>query len=190
MTRGDARRVVTRAGAALLLVGLLSSCTAKVDVTPVPTEASGPYACDGVPQKGPELILGGQAPVVRPPTPGTRTTDPLWRCTFDDGTRRLVVKDELLTASADFGRDEEAAIRVMQSARSGQPIEAPFPGQGYSTSGAAMWVCNGRVVLVDLISEPIPERDARQDVTNLLLSQLPFVCEGVEMPEADGPSAS
>jgi hypothetical protein len=174
-------------GSGLLLAGLLCGCTEPVDLTPVPAEASGPYACDGVPQQGPELILGGPAPVDRPRQPGTRRTAPLWRCTFDDGERRLVVKDELLTASGDFGPDEESTLAFLRSVPGTQRVEADSPGEGFAGESIAAWVCEGRIVTVELISKPIPERDAQEDVTNLLLSQLPFVCDGVEMPEAGDP---
>lgn len=167
---------------------VLAGCSEPVDLSPVPTEASAPYACDGVPQRGPDLILGGPAPVKFPEQPGTRSEDPLWQCTFDNGDGYLVIRDELLTASGDFGRDEATALRVIESFRTAEPIEADFPGQGFIVGSTAIWLCNARVVIVELISRPDDsERDAAQDVTNLLLSQLPFVCEGVEMPEAEDP---
>lgn len=173
--------------AASFVAASLVGCSESADLTPVPTEASGPYACDGVPERGPELILGGSAPVKSPERPGARVTDPLWQCTFDDGEGYLVVSDELLTASGDFGPDEESTLAFLRSVRGSQRVEADFPGEGYVTESVAAWVCEGRIVKVELIGEPIPERDVRQDVTNLLLSQLPFVCEGVEMPEAGDP---
>lgn len=167
---------------------LLAGCAQPADLSPVPTEASGPYACDGVPWRGPELILGGPVEVKFAGQPGTRVNDELFRCTFESDDGYLVVKDELLTASAEFGRDEVSVVRFLESVRNSEPVEADFPGQGFTVGSTAVWVCNGRVVIVRLIDRPTDsKRDARQDTTNLLLSQLPFVCEGVDMPAADGP---
>ena len=48
---------------AVLGIAALAGC-AGPSLAPVPSQAASPYICDGVPQDGADLLLGGQASVV------------------------------------------------------------------------------------------------------------------------------
>jgi len=170
--------------AGLALVAVLAGCS-RPDTSPVPTTAASPYVCDGVPQEGAALALGGKASVQS--QAGSWTTDrPNFVCILDgSGDRGLQVD---VVESGRIGATDQEALEEIRRTNDVDPIEADGPGAGFVTKpGAgttAHWVCDGRYLQVSLDGDPVKGRDGDQDVENLLVSMLPWACGGEDVPAA------
>jgi hypothetical protein len=178
------RRTVLVIAAALALGG----CTGP-SLDPVPTTATGPWVCDGVSERSAELILGGDADVeATHNTWGDREGG--FSCLLEHGGilgPSLLVAD-IPTGLMGWGATDGDAVDVMANKDGARKITAEFPGEGYVYEGdTAGWVCDGRVVQVSVGSVDVPGRDRDADVTNLLISTLPWACGGEEAPLADTP---
>ena len=171
-----------RLGVVLVAVGLLAACGSPDD-SPVPTTAAAPWACAGVPQDGVDLILGASA---------TATTHGRWSdesgsftCTakHEGSGTVLVIQDPV--GGFIGGVDAKSQLEAISREPDAEPIDADATGSGYvvgSTKPAAAWVCGERVLSVELINVDTEGRDGRDDATNLLVSMLPWACDGEAVP--------
>ncbi|TQL02795.1 hypothetical protein FBY24_1880 [Cellulomonas sp. SLBN-39] len=165
------------------LFALVVTGCAGPDLTAVPTTASAPYACDGVPRASVELIVGGPVEV-------SNATDD-WGAEYDTflcdltGEHGLVTVDETSVVQSPWGRTEEDVLAVMGSSSASAPLDLDAPGSGFTWGDAsAGWVCDGRVITVYAAGDPVPGRDRTADVTHLLTSMLPWACHGEDVPPA------
>ena len=68
-----------------------------------------------------------------------------------------------------------------------EPITADSAGEGYlfgDSKPTAMWVCDDHVLAVELIDVDTDGRDGRDDAQRLLVSMLPWACDGAAVPQA------
>ena len=168
--------------------GLLVACSGRDTTTPVPTEAQPPYVCDGVPRRGVELVTGApDAEVTQEGQWGSDDRNFYCRVVVeqDPGLFRGLTVAEQRVAVSIFG--DAATAEEDLRATSGQVIEADEPGVGAvygSTEGTvtAVWACEERVLWVEAQGVFDDGRVAEEDVSNLLVSMLPWVCGGQEAP--------
>jgi hypothetical protein len=155
----------------------LGGCSSP-DTTAAPDVAEAPYACDGVPQRGVELALGGKG---EPEQTGSWAgRGPAFSCIVrngDPGPRVFVTYGDPSTF---------LSLEVAAEQQNAEPIEADVTGSGYVFGGSkptAMWVCDAHVLAVELLGEETEGRDGRADAENLLLSMLPWACDGADVPK-------
>lgn len=172
---------LARLTAPLLPLALVAACTGP-DLTKVPDVAEAPYACDGVPRAGVELLLGGEATVDR--TRGAWGDDGTgFNCALSRGDA-VVLVDAEDTVSSPLGPTDADVLATMRRA-GGTAIEADAPGEGYVWGEKyAGWVCDGRTLVVEAHRVDVEGRDLTADVTRLLESMLPWACEGEDAPPA------
>jgi len=169
-------------------VCLLAGCTSRDVSTPVPTEAAAPYLCDGVPARGVALLTGASAPKVEQ-TGGWGRKDRGFYCFVtveqDAGLfRGLTVIDQRVGATI-YGSAEAAQAELR--ATTGRLITASAPGVGAvygSRKGdlTAAWSCGDRYLEVMAKGVFDDGRGAEQDLSNLVVSMLPWVCGGEKAP--------
>lgn len=89
-------------------------------------------------------------------------------------------------------RGEEAYADSFGGFDDAMPITSTAPGSGHvkarEDGAIAWWVCGDTVVTVRPASVEINGRDLLEDSRNLLLSMLPWACDGVPAPLADASS--
>ncbi|MBO3085525.1 hypothetical protein [Cellulomonas fengjieae] len=159
--------------AAVLVLG---ACTSP-DTTAVPDTADGPYVCDGVPERGVELALGGASEATQT---GSWTADgPAFSCsvTRDGGKVLVTYGDPSTFLPLEQAADQEGA----------EAIDADVDGSGYlfgDSKPTAMWVCGERVLAAELIDVDTEGRDPRADARALLTSMLPWACGDADAPKA------
>lgn len=176
-------RVVGAVGVGTLL---LAACTGP-STDPVPTTADGPWVCDGVPRAGVELLLGGDGEVT---STGGEWGDDVdgFSCIVEHPGGGSVIVSEEPTAWERFNASEDENVLGVLSEQGGaEPIEADAPGAGYvyDRPGAA-WVCDGRLLFVSEGQDiDVDGRDVRDDLSNLLVSMLPWACDGASVPAAE-----
>jgi len=178
---GKNRTVATVVGAVLLVSGCSSP-----DLTPVPTVAAQPFACEGVPGDSAELIAGETLEASGPH--GTWGDDDLlFGCSLV-GEHTLVQVEEMSVTISPWGRAEQDTLRAWESFADARALDLGAPGSGYVFGSredfTAGWVCNGRSLTVTAAGDPVEGRDRAEDVTNLLASMLPWACEGEDVPPA------
>lgn len=174
--------VARRAAIAVVVgAGLVSGC-AGPSLDPVPTVASGEFVCDGVPRDGVELILGGPVGTIEP---NNGWEDEFFSCWIDGaGARVSVSASPTKFASWGGGTDEGVLARANQSSNAVTLEVESAVGSGTRLHHRALWVCDGRLVRVDLSGALVGERDWSVDAANLLISMLPWACDGEEPPPA------
>lgn len=165
-----------RACVAVLAIAAVSGCTTP-DTAPVPDVADAPFVCDGVPERGMELTLGGK--VTAEQTGSWRADGPAFSCAVDGGAGRVLVTygDPTTFLSLDDASQQGGA----------EPLELDADGAGYLFGGAAptaMWVCGDRVLAVETFDVDTRGREASDDARNLLASMLPWACDGEDAPDA------
>lgn len=175
------RRSLSTGTAGLILLTLVAGCSGP-DLSPVPTTATAPYACDGVPRTSAELITG--EPVTADVSNHNWGDDQqpfLCSLVSEHG---LVQVEEAPVEQDSWGPTEASVIAAMQATTDDPPLQLDAPGTGYTWGGhTAGWVCNGRVITV-AIGDSVSGRDRLADATNLLASMLPWACNGEDVPEA------
>ena len=168
--------------------GLLVACSGRDTTTPVPTEAAAPFMCDGVPALGVELLTG--APDAEVTQEGQWGSDERnFYCTVtveqEPGLFRGLTVTEQRVAVSIFG--DAATAEEELRATSGQVIDADESGVGAvygSTEGTltAAWACGERVLWVEVQGVFDDGRAAEEDLSNLLVSMLPWVCGDDDVP--------
>lgn len=180
------RGVVRGAGAVGVVALLLAACTGP-STDAVPTTAEGPWICDGVPRTGVELLLGGDAEVTS--TGGEWGDDTEgFSCIVEHPGGGSVIVSEEPTAFETFNASQDADVLGVLSEQAGATaIDADAPGAGYAYDyPAAAWVCDGRLLLVTEGQDfDVDGRDVRDDLANLVVSMLPWACDGASVPEAE-----
>lgn len=176
------RRRFARTLSVLSLI-VLTSCS-KPDTRPVPVTAEPPYACDGVPRSSAELLMGGSISV-----------DQIggWDgSTMACGIHAARGGESSLTVFWDSmrgHRGEEAYADRFGGFEGAEPIIASAPGSGHvkalDDGAIAWWVCEGTVVTVGPDLVDVKGRDLLADTRNLLVSILPWACDGQPVPLAD-----
>ena len=179
-------RLVVAVGAVLVVVvGVVvwRQVTAP-DLSPVPQVAQGTYLCDGVPQEGAELILGGRVEVTRS-TGEWSSDEDYFRCTIKRGDGMITVHEEPISSGPI--PDPQMWLERSRSSPVAEEFEADAPGHGFASTrdpGVADWSCGERYLMVT-ISGTVRARDKRADVIAYLTSMLPWGCGDTEPPEAD-----
>ena len=168
---------------------MLAACSSP-DPSPVPAEATGPFACAGVPLHPVELMTGTDDLVVRDSGGGWRRTTGYVSCGFSppDGgavfsVRHVSVDVAGFASSADvLAYLEDGGQRI--------PIEADAPGAGYisapegSDDAHADWTCDDFVLQVNLY-RTVEGRDPVADLSAFVTSVLPWACGDEDAPPAD-----
>lgn len=179
------------AGAALVSVGLVGCSSSERDAeTPVPETAAPPFACPGVPLRGAELMSGNDSLAVIMHSGAWGDVPGGFYCVLadsDDQHRTALRVEEWPVESIGFG-PTEAVREQMRRNNGSQRIEADHPGVGYVwTSGDgivnAWWVCNERVLQVDLYTHGFEGRDGLEDVSRYVRWMLPWACGGEDVPD-------
>ncbi|MDC7120355.1 hypothetical protein OMK64_02265 [Cellulomonas fimi] len=174
------RTPATLTGLALAL--LLGACSTPDD-SPVPTTAAAPWACPGVPQEGVDLILGGAAE----DTETRNSWEPglghaTFGCLADRGD------DARLTVTYG-GPGSGPTADSMKTMRGAVPITADATGEGWADQSdelnVAVWECGDNVLMVRF-EGTVEGRDSLTDATHLLVSMLPWACDGAEVPGLPG----
>jgi len=165
----------------VVCLGVIAGC-ASPSLDPVPTVAGGDFLCDGVPREGVELILSGHAESAEPTGTWEGETFFCWI----DGKEVGVDVRARPTIFATWGGGTDAGVLERAGEWMGAtPLDAEdVAGAGYRHPDAALWVCNGRLVRVDLSGRLVEGRDASMDAANLLVSMLPWACGDEEAPPA------
>ena len=152
------------------------------DLSPVSTVAQGPFLCDGVPQKGAELILGGPVEVTWNSGEWGSDSSSL-HCTLERGGGLIAVYEESIYRIP--VRDPEM---FLDGFRGRDEFDADAPqGRGFvfvDGPGVAEWLCGERHTRV-VVSGIAPGRDKMADAAAYLTSMLPWACGDAEPPEAD-----
>ena len=171
-----------------LAAGLVvAGCSGPDATTPVPTEATDPYVCTGVPERSLELMLGGAVMSTR--EYGTWGLEGRgFMCDIARvGDGRGVVLIEEWDVGTKQGIEPEQALEMFALERDAASITAEAPGAGYAIgdeeSGSAKWVCGERMLVVSTSGVRDFGRDQRADAEALLVSMLPWACDGEEVPE-------
>lgn len=169
-------RYARRAVAATLVILALSGCTSP-DLSPVPTTAEEPFACTGVPRGSAELLLGGAVDVESEYGAWGGDFGEDFECTIERGDASVYVREEI----NGLGEDQWEGFKT-----GGDPIEADAPGKGVIRPGEdsawAGWACGRRTLLLSVTGPAIDGRDVREDTEALLVSMLPWTCEGEAPP--------
>ena len=166
---------------------LVAACTSP-DLSPVPADAEPPYVCDGVPQQSVELILGGESVDVS--TQGRWGADGAgFDCVVEtgDGAGRVMVIEAAPPSAILAAADAATTLQMLADQGESEPLDLDVPGAGYvygPDSPTAVWVCDERVLSVELIAVGTQGRDLRADATALLTSMLPWACGGEDAPES------
>ena len=169
------------------VMALVVAGCAGPDLSPVPSQAASPFVCDGVPQAGAELTLGGPVKVKR--TVGTwGRANEEFACSVvrkaDVDGLILISDEDLRGVSPTTGEQGQLAVLALQG--DAQPIHADAVGAGYvfgiEPSGGAAWICNGRYITVNLERVEVEGRSQRADAQALLVSMLPWACGGQKVP--------
>jgi len=171
-----------------LLALTVSGCTRTEklpDQSPVPTQASAPFACDGVPLKATELILGGEVVLDRAEGGWDDKVRGLSCAVTAKGSKALVmVTMTPMGQSPVWGSNEQEVLQTLAAQPNATPIEAEGEGAGYlSGGGNAGWVCGDRFILVEISAVHAKGRDKRADAQALLVSMLPWACNGEPVPK-------
>lgn len=178
------RLVVAVGAVVVVVVGVVvwRQVTAP-DLSPVPQAAQGPYLCDGVPQKGAELILGGTVEVTRDEGEWS-SDDDSFRCTIERGEGAIDVLEEPISSGPIS--DPQMFLEHYRSSTAAEEFSADAQGYGFYTQhpSSAEWLCGERYMTVT-ISGTVRARDKRADVISYLSSMLPWGCGDTEPPEAD-----
>lgn len=154
----------------------------------MPTTATEPYVCPGVPQRSAELVLGSD---VEATSFGSWKPDVALSFTCvvaaaSGGDARLKVLSLPIGVIGEGG--DEAVIQYLGGEDAVEPITADAAGHGWvarlPTSARALWVCGDLTVQARLDDADVDGRDEADDVTNLLVSVLPWACEGEPVPES------
>lgn len=177
----------TRVTSSVCLLLALGGCSGP-DLSAVPTEATAPFVCDGVPEAGTALLLGGK--VAQKQTHGRWGDDGAgFDCVIElesgGAGRVMVIAGEVGVV---FGAtDEASSVEEFSKQGNATAIDADATGGGYVYgSGAnltAAWACGGRVVSVEIFDADVKSRDGRADAGNLLVSMLPWACGGQDPPK-------
>jgi len=170
-----------------LLALAVSGCTRTEelpDQAPVPTQAGAPFVCDGVPLKAIELILGGEVMLRRP---GGKWDDQVQGFSCSVSPRNgdgIVMVTATSIGLSGWGRNKQEVLQTLAAQPNATPIEAEGEGAGYlSGGGNAGWVCGDRFILVEISAVHAKGRDKRADAQALLVSMLPWACNGEPVPK-------
>lgn len=171
------------------VVGLLVGCSGGEPATPVPTVAVAPFICDGVPLEGVQILVGEDLSVRVHGVWGADGGG--FGCIVDpaDGHGPSLMILERGRAGSIGGEADDASEleRLMEQAEAA-PIVADFPGSGVlfgPDKPTAVWVCDGRELSVEVFADDWEEHDRRPDAERLLISMLPWACDGQPVPTAD-----
>jgi len=178
------RRVGVVVAVVAVLVGVVvwRQVTAP-DLSPVPQVAQGTYLCDGVPQEGAELILGGRVEVTRS-TGEWSSDEDYFRCTIKRGDGMITVHEEPISSGPI--PDPQMWLERSRSSPVAEEFEADAQGYGFYTQhpSSAEWLCADRTMTVT-ISGTAAGRDTKADAIAYLSSMLPWGCGDTDPPEAD-----
>lgn len=174
-------------GCVVALLALPLVGCAGPDRTPVPTEASGDMACDGVPRAGVELVLGGPVVVQRDHGQWGAEESGFQCDVVAAGGGTALVAVEEWDVRTRYGGSDESVVDLLGAQGGAEAIEAAAPGAGFVTGGdgadaSAGWVCGGRVLTVALLGVTTAGRDQRADAERLLVSMLPWACGDEDAP--------
>lgn len=162
-------------------VAVAAGC-AGPSLDPVPTVASGEFVCDGVPREGVELILGGAVSTIEPTN---RWEDESFFCWVGGAGARVSIRMRPTKYMSWGGGTDEGVLARASEWRGAVPVDVDSAdGAGTRYTDGALWVCDGRLVRVDLTGALVAERDSSVDAANLLISMLPWACDGEAPPPA------
>lgn len=183
-----------RTGGVAAVVGLLAvvaGCT-PAEVVPVPTSASAPFVCDGVPAQAVELVLGVPIEDV-----DVKYRDPWDAAVFDCAVSAGPGENDPTVwvtrgpvSLGPFGDADAAKEEFAQAQAPDRYLEVPgVDGAGMSyrygeTGVMAVWECGDVYLNVFLARVTESGRDAIDDAANLVVSMLPWTCGGQEVPLA------
>lgn len=183
--------------AGAVVAGLVLAGCAGPDLSPVPVPGEEPFVCHGVSGRAVELMFG--APV------GDVTDSGSWGfprdrlggadafgCNVDPEGRddaALIIHFQPL-AWGYWADTEENLLAYVQDRSGPRSIEASAPGWGYrwgeEDDVGAVWTCDDYALIVRAWGSLPEGRDRGEDVERLLVSMLPWACEGVEAPRRTG----
>jgi hypothetical protein len=169
--------------AAVLAVLTAGGCTGPSQDA-VPTAADSPYVCAGVQRRGAELALGGD--VVADRESGTWGGYPVgFNCAVDGPSGATILVNEKPSEGSGWGSNDSEVLATLAEQGNAAKIDADAPGAGYAFGGSsAGWVCDQRFVLVELLDAETEGRDHAADAERLLVSMLPWACDGADVPTA------
>jgi len=172
----------------VMLVATLAGCSGAPSLDPVPTAAAAPFLCDGVPQAGMALALGGPVKATQDVGAWGGEGFEEFDCTVEpspNGPGVVFVTNEDMRVVVMDG-DEERQRASLKSQANPAPIHADADGWGYVVGTGhgqtAGWVCNGRYISVE-VDANVEGRDQRADAQALLVSMLPWACGHQKPPE-------
>lgn len=159
---------------------------APADTSPVPTQASAPFTCLGVSAEAVQLILGSDVQSVSVGRWGASTlTFSCVATASGDEHNRLQIRTLPPFAIGDGGK--RSLVEYLGGSEVVHEIHADYPGFGYVAPvrgmNRAAWVCGETTVEVSLEGTVVDGRVPAEDVTNLLLSVLPWACDGQTPPD-------
>ena len=173
----------TASVAALALVGCSSP-----DLSPVAAVAAGPFACDGVPLRGAELMSGRDDLEVTVSNGGwQRPTDNL-DCELSTSDGEVVVHvSHRQVSTSGFRTTADFLAYLGEGDR--HPIDADASGGGFvdpatENSAGGVWTCDDVVLQVIMLGRP-RDRDPVADVSAFITSMLPWACGDEDAPPAD-----
>ena len=178
------------AGVAVLM-GAVGGCT-PAEVVPVPTSASEPFVCDGVPARAIELVL--DIPRADFDVRQSGAWDgAVFTCEVAAGPGEAApaVSVTLLPwAGGPYGSLAAATRAFALVEAPGRPLEVVGgSGSGMAQpigeeSAQAVWACADVYLEAELRRVAEPGRDAIDDAANLVVSMLPWACGDQEVPRA------
>lgn len=176
------RRVLT----GLLIVVALTGC-GEGSTEPVPTSASEPFLCDGIPLTGLQRMTGLDELSAEEIT----EWDDSYICRVQDeegATAVFVDRDDQPVPG--MGSPEDQLAAALGSG--GVEVTAPAPGRGYVRSDGqirARWACDDGVRTEIILQHPAKGREPTEDLSRYLVSILPWVCGDEEAPSATSRSS-
>lgn len=177
------------AASVLVLVG----CTP--DQTPVPVQADGAFVCEGVQRQGVELTLGGAVKVDQSHGSWARATERAFTCRLvpkgNDARSVSVIATRAaidLPPSIDGQGSSQATLEERAAEADATAIVSEVEGEGFLFGPQrAQWLCGDLVLTVDFIGSAVKGRDSGADIEALLVSMLPWACDGQDAPQASDP---
>lgn len=185
-------RVRLSAGVALMILSA-AACTSGADTeTPVPTTAETPFGCPGVPLRGAELMSGAEELSATDGSGRWGDDSGGFYCRLDDSDDDAGIHVQEMPLSHAFTGTAESVVDTMRRNAGAQRIDSDEPGQGYvwpsgerSSGGMvvnAWWVCDGRILQIDLYTRDFEGRDFLADLSRYVSSMLPWVCGDGDVP--------
>lgn len=159
--------------------GLAAGCAGQ-SLDPVPIVAAGDFVCDGVPREGVELILGGPVTKIER---RNRWDDESFLCFVGGAGAHVSISASPTMFATWGGGTDEGVLAEVNESEDAVPFDVESAGgSGMRLPTGALWVCDGRLVRVDLTGDLVGERDWSIDAANLLTSMLPWACNGEDAP--------